>query len=307
MKVNANGLQIEVEDSATQEPAHLQRPVVLLVMGLGMQLIDWPDHFLQPLLYAGYRVIRFDNRDSGLSTSFDHLGKPNMPWTMMKYHMGVRLHPPYTLSDMAQDALGVLDALGIARAHVVGVSMGGMIAQRIALLAPGRVSSLTSIMSTSGAKGLPGPTAPALKAMMVRPRDKSEEAVVEYGLHLMRAIGSPAYPTPEHELRASVVQAYRRSLRPHGTLRQTVAVMADTERADMLSGIQCPTLVLHGRADPLVPFACGEDTARRIAGALLLGIDGMGHDLPPEPVRQMHAPLIPHLYFAQQRSAVAQP
>ena len=307
MKVSANGLQIEVEDSATHDPAHLHRPAVLLVMGLGMQLIAWPDFFVQPLVYAGYRVIRLDNRDSGLSTSFDHLGKPNMPWTMMKYHMGVRLHPPYTLSDMAQDALGVLDALSIARAHVVGVSMGGMIAQRIALLAPERVTSLTSIMSTSGAKGLPGPTAPALKAMMGRPRDKSEEAVVEYGLHLMRAIGSPAYPTPESELLASIRQAYRRSLRPHGTLRQTVAVMADSDRADLLSGIRCPTLVLHGRADPLVPFTCGEDTAQRIPGALLLGIDGMGHDLPPEPVRQMHAPLIPHLYFAQQRLAAATP
>lgn len=307
MNVFANGLQIEVEDSATLDPTHLQRPAVLLIMGLGMQLTSWPDHFVQPLLYAGYRVIRFDNRDSGLSTSFDQLGKPNMVWAMMKFQMGLGLHPPYSLSDMAMDSLGVLDALGIARAHVVGVSMGGMIAQRLAIAAPERVTSLTSIMSTSGAKGLPGPKPHAIKAMMSRPRDKTEEAVIEYGLHLLRSIGSPAFPTPEPEMRVSIQQAYRRSLRPHGTLRQTIAVMADTGRADLLSGIQCPTLVLHGREDPLVPFACGEDTARRIPGAVLLGIDGMGHDLPPEPVRQMHVPLIPHLYFAEQRIAGATP
>jgi len=303
MKVNANGLHIEVEDSAALDPSHLQRPVVLLIMGLGMQLISWPEHFVQPLLYAGYRVVRFDNRDSGLSTAFDHLGKPNMPWAMMKLHMGLALHPPYSLADMAHDSLGVLDALGIARAHVVGVSLGGMVAQRVAIAAPDRVSSLTSIMSTSGAKGLPGPAPQALKAMMSKPRDKSEDAVVEYGMQVLRTIGSPAYPTPDAEMRASIQQGYRRSLRPHGTLRQTLAVMADTERAALLSRIQCPTLVLHGRTDPLVPFACAEDTAQRIPGAVLLGIDGMGHDLPSEPVRQMHVPLIPHLYFAQQRLA----
>ena len=303
MKLNANGLQIEVEDSATLDPAHVQRPVVLLVMGLGMQLIAWPAYFVQPLVDAGYRVIRFDNRDSGLSSSFDPLGKPNMPWALMKFQLGLALHPPYTLTDMAQDAFGVLDALGIPRAHVVGVSMGGMIAQRMAIAAPARVASLTSIMSSSGAKGLPGPQPHAFKVMMSRPRNKTEDAVTEYGMALLHAIGSPGYPMPEAELRAQVQQAYRRSLRPHGVLRQTLAVMADTERADLLSRIQCPTLVMHGRADPLVPFACAEDTAQRIAGAVLLGIEGMGHDLPPEPVHQMLATLIPHLNFAQQRAA----
>ena len=303
MKVTANGLQIEVEDSATADPSHRQRPVVLLIMGLGMQLISWPDYFVQPLLYAGYRVIRFDNRDSGLSTALDHLGKPNMAWTMMKYQMGMALHPPYSLSDMAQDSLGVLDALGIASAHVVGVSMGGMIAQHLAIEAPQRVSSLTSIMSSSGAKGLPGPQPQALRIMMSRPRDKSEESITQYGLQLLTAIGSPAYPTPEAELRQQIVKAYRRSQQPHGTLRQTVAVMADSARAALLGRIQCPTLVVHGHADPLVPFVCGEDTARRIPHAVLVGIEGMGHDLPPEPVRQIHEALIPRLYMAQKHIA----
>ena len=307
MRLIANGLHIEVEDTAQAEPSHLQRPVVLPIMGLGMHLISWPEHFIQPLLYAGYRVVRFDSRDSGLSTTFDHLGKPNMAWTMMKYQMGMALHPPYTLSDMALDSLGVLDALGIASAHVVGVSMGGMIAQHIALAAPQRVTSLTSIMSSSGAKGLPGPHPEAIKVMMSRPRDKSEESIVQYGLHLLGVIGSPAYPTPEAELRQQIQLAYRRSQQPHGTLRQTVAVMADTGRAALLSRVHCPTLVVHGRADPLVPFVCGEDTARRIPGAVLLGIDGMGHDLPPEPVRQIHEALIPRLYMAQQHLDGATP
>jgi len=303
MKVSANGLQIEVADSAEADASHRQRPAVLLIMGLGMQLIAWPDYFVQPLLEAGYRVIRFDNRDCGLSSAFDMLGKPNMPWAMMKFQMGMQLHPPYSLEDMTQDAVGVLDALGVARAHVVGVSMGGMIAQRMAVAAPKRVLSLASIMSSSGAKGLPGPQPHAFKAMMSRPRNKTEDAVTEYGMVLLHAIGSPSYPMPEAELRAQVQQSYRRSLRPHGVLRQTLAVMADTGRVALLAGISCPTLVVHGRADPLVPFACGEDTARRIAGAVLMGIEGMGHDLPPEPVHQILSALIPHMHFAQQRAA----
>jgi pimeloyl-ACP methyl ester carboxylesterase len=204
---------------------------------------------------------------------------------------------------MAQDSLGVLDALGISSAHVVGVSMGGMIAQRLAIEAPQRVTSLTSIMSSSGAKGLPGPQPQAMRIMVSRPRDKSEESITQYGLQLLGAIGSPAYPTPEPELRQQIVQAYRRSQQPHGTLRQTVAVMADSARASLLGRIQCPTLVVHGHADPLVPFVCGEDTARRIPHAVLVGIEGMGHDLPPEPVRQIHEALIPRLYMAQKHIA----
>jgi pimeloyl-ACP methyl ester carboxylesterase len=303
MKVAANGLHFEVLDSAEADPSHLHRPPVLLVMGLGMQLIAWPSYFVQPLLDAGLRVICFDNRDCGLSDTFDTLGKPNMPWAMLRFQMGLALHPPYTLADMAQDSLGVLDALGLRRAHVVGISMGGMIAQRMAAAAPQRVISLASIMSSSGAKGLPGPQPHAMKAMMSRPRNKTEDAVTEYGIAFLRAVGSQAYPMPEADLRAQVQQSFRRSLRPHGVLRQTLAVMADTERAALLSHITCPTLVVHGRADPLVPFACGEDTASRIAGSVLLGIDGLGHDLPPEPVHRMLAALIPHIQFAQQRAA----
>jgi pimeloyl-ACP methyl ester carboxylesterase len=305
MKVQANGLQIEVEDSATAvaDPAHLQRPVVLLIMGLGMQLVAWPDDFVQALLAVGYRVVRFDNRDIGLSTAMDHLGKPKIPWTMVKLQLGLHPQPPYTLSAMADDAIGVLDALGIARAHVVGLSMGGMIAQRVAIGAPQRVLSLTSIMSSSGAKGLPGPTPRVFKAMMHQPAGTDEASVVQYFEDFFQVIGSPAFPMPVDEMRTRIRQAYRRSYRPVGTQRQMLAVVTDTDRAALLSRIACPTLVLHGRDDPLVPFANGEDTARRIPGAQLKGIDGMGHDLPAPGVQLLLQALIPHLQAAQLRTA----
>ena len=274
-------------------------------MGLGLQLIAWPEAFVQALLDAGYRGLRFDNRDIGLSTAMDQLGKPKMTLSMIRFQIGLEVHPPYTLSAMAADALGVLDALGIARAHVVGLSMGGMIAQRMAIAAPQRVLSLTSIMSSSGAKGLPGPTPHVLKTMMQRPRGQDEASVVQQTLQLFQAIASPAYPTQAEQLRQQISVAYRRSHRPVGTKRQMLAVMADTERAQLLTRITSPTLVLHGRADPLVPFACAEDTARRIPGAKLLGIDGMGHDLPAQVVQHVLAALQPHLLAAQLRTATS--
>jgi pimeloyl-ACP methyl ester carboxylesterase len=305
MKIQANGLQIEVEDSATAavDPAHPLRPVVLLIMGLGMQLVAWPDAFVQALLDAGYRVVRFDNRDIGLSTAMDHLGKPKIPWTMVKLQLGLQPQPPYPLSDMAADALGVLDALRIERAHVVGLSMGGMIAQRLAIAAPERVLSLASIMSSSGAKGLPGPTPAVFKAMMRKPGGHDEESVVKYFQDFFRVIASPAFPIPADEMGAQIRRAYRRGYHPVGTQRQMLAVVTDTGRAAQLSRINCPTLVLHGRADPLVPFACAEDTARRIPGAQLMGIEGMGHDLPAQGVQLLLQALIPHLQAAQLRTA----
>lgn len=289
-------MDIEVEDSAEgADAAHAKRPAVLLVMGLGMQLIAWPPYFVQPLVDAGYRVIRLDNRDIGLSSHLDHLGKPNLVLATLKLKLGLTPKAPYAVADMAADALGVLDALKIDKAHVVGVSMGGMIAQRIAIAAPGRVLSLTSIMSSSGARGLPSARPEVLKVLLGKPASNSPEAVVAHYLKLFRVIGSPAFPMPEAALRDRILAAAKRSFHPVGTLRQMLAIVADITRAAQLSRITSPTLVLHGKADPLVPFACGEDTARRITGAKLVGFEGMGHDLPPQPVAQMLAELIPHL------------
>jgi pimeloyl-ACP methyl ester carboxylesterase len=294
MKVRANGIEVEVEDTGT-DASQQGRPVVLLIMGLGMQLIAWPPAFIRGLVSAGYRVVRMDNRDVGLSQHFDQLGKPNLLWVGLKQKLGMRIQPPYSLTDMAQDAVGVLDALGIAQAHVVGISMGGMIAQRVAIAASDRVLSLTSIMSSSGARELPGPRPDVTRALLSRPAGRSEQAIADQSVRLFQLIGSPAFPLDEKTIRDGVLAAMRRSFHPVGTLRQMVAVIADSTRAAALSRIAQPTLVIHGRDDPLVPYACGVDTARRIGGARLVEIAGMGHDLPPAVVEQILAALVPHL------------
>ena len=294
MKIRANGIDIEIEDSANGKPVSASQPVVLLIMGLGMQLVAWPPQLVQGLVDAGFRVIRIDNRDIGLSQHFDHLGKPNLLLASLKFKLGLATKPPYTLTDMAQDAIGVLDTLKIKFAHVVGVSMGGMIAQRVAIAAPKRVLSLTSIMSSSGAPGLPQARPEVLRAMLKRPA-RNQAAALNHFVALFKVIGSPAYPVPEAEMRERIGMGLQRSFHPVGTLRQMLAIVADKGRAQDLASITCRTLVIHGKADPLVPLGNGEDTARRIPGARLLTIDGMGHDLPPEPVRQILEALTPHL------------
>ena len=291
MRIKANGIAIEVEDSGADERGE-QRPAVLLIMGLGMQLVAWPPQLVRALVDAGYRVVRHDNRDIGLSQHFDHLGVPNLLWTSLRHRLGLPIHNlPYSLQDMAADAIGVLDALGIGAAHVVGVSMGGMIAQRLALAAPDRVLSLTSIMSSSGARGLPQARLAVQRVLLSKPASAALQDVLAHYVHLYQTIGSPGFPLSEQEMRARILFGYQRSFHPVGSMRQMVAIVADDARAAALGGIRSPTLVLHGRDDPLVPFACGEDTARRIPGARLVGIDGMGHDLAPGVVER----LLPHM------------
>ncbi len=290
MKLRANGIDIEVEDTGPG-PEGAERPAVLLIMGLGMQLVAWPPGVVQQLVDTGYRVIRFDNRDIGLSQHFDHLGTPNIIWAGLRLRMGLQVVPPYTLHDMALDAIGVLDALGVQKAHVVGVSMGGMIAQRVALAAPERVQSLTSIMSSSGARGLPQADPSLMRLLFSRPANGSREAIIAHYLRLYKAIGSPGFPSDDAELRQRIALAVGRSYHPAGTQRQMLAIAADTTRAQELARIDKPTLVLHGQADPLVPFAHGQDTARRIPGAQFAGIEGMGHDLAAGVVDR----LLPHM------------
>ena len=294
MKLRANNIDIEVEDTGAGAPGET-RPTVLLIMGLGMQLVAWPPELVQALVAAGYRVVCHDNRDVGLSHRFEAHGKPKMIWQTLRYKLGLTPQSSYTLADMAADSLGVLDALGIDQAHVVGVSMGGMIAQRVALAAPSRVLSLTSIMSTSGAKRLPNPKPEVMRALLKRPANHRPEVVLEHYVNLFKIIGSPGFVTPDAELRATILKGAQRGFYPVGTMRQMLAIMADITRAAQLSRIHTPTLVIHGKADPLVPFACGEDTARRIPGATLLGIEGMGHDLPPGVVERLLPPLLKHL------------
>jgi pimeloyl-ACP methyl ester carboxylesterase len=297
VKVQANGISIEVEDTGA-DGAQAGRPAVVLIMGLGMQLIAWPPSLIQALHDAGFRVVRLDNRDIGLSQKLDHLGAPNLMWLSIRQRMGLPVHAPYQVKDMAADTLGVMDALGIARAHIVGLSMGGMIAQHVVLAAPQRVLSLTSIMSSSGARYLPGPKPHVMQALLSRPDGRSEQAIVDHFVRLFKIIGSPAFPVEDALLREHIIHATRRSFHPKGTVRQMAAIAADSRRADQLARIKSPTLVLHGKDDPLVPVACGHDTARRITGARLHVIEGMGHDLPPGVVERVMAPLLTHLQAA---------
>lgn len=292
MKIKANNIDIEIEDTHPGDTTG--RPVVLLIMGLGMQLIAWPPAMVQAIAEAGFRVVRLDNRDIGLSQHFDHLGRPHLLWEGLKFRLGWRIRPPYSMEDMAADTLGVLDALNIAKAHVVGVSMGGMVAQRLAVLAPSRLLSLSSIMSSSGARGLPEASPAVTRILLSRPAGKGVQATVDHTARLLKAIGSPGFPTPDADLREKVAAAARRSFHPQGVVRQMVAIAADGTRAAALARVTAPTLVVHGRADPLVPMACGEDTARRIPGARFESIEGMGHDLPPGVVERLLALLIPH-------------
>lgn len=292
MKVRANGLQIEVEDTGPGAPL----PPVLLIMGMGMQLTAWPQPLVDGLVRAGHRVVRFDNRDIGLSERLDHLGVPNLLWESMKFRFGMTVRAPYSLADMARDAFGVLDALGIRQAHVAGASMGGMIAQRMALAAPERVLTLTSIMSSSGARHLPGPQPRVLRVLMSRPRDRSEPVLLAHYVRLFQAIGSPGHPMPSEDLRLQIRRSMQRGgYRPQASARQMAAVAADAQRAAQLRDIRVPTLVVHGADDPLVPVACGQDTALRIPGARFVSIPGMGHDLPPGVVERILPVLLPHL------------
>lgn len=275
MRIQSNGVFIEVD---VQGPADGEP--VLLVMGLGMQLVAWPDELVADLVARGFRVIRFDNRDAGLSEGFERLGPPQMLGAMLRYTLRLSVPAPYRLRDMANDAIGVLDALGIRQAHVCGASMGGMIAQHLAIHHPTRVKSLTLVMTTSGARHLPQPSWKVRQAMMARPRSHDVADVVAHLEGLLHTIGSPAYRPDKQRQRQRLEASVRRAWRPHGTGRQLLAIVADGDRSAALAGIRLPTRVIHGAEDPLVPPAAATDLQRKIAGASLDLVPGMGHDLP---------------------------
>lgn len=246
---------------------------LLLIMGFAMSATAWGLQI--PALAQRYHVIAFDNRGVGRTTQPD---------------------AAYSVPQMAADAAALLDHLGIDSAHIVGVSMGGMIAQWVAIAAPQRVLSLTSIMSSSGARGLPEAKPAVLRALLSRPKGKEREHVIDHFFKVLRIIGSPGFPIEDDLLRERIATGTDRNYHPAGSLRQMMAIAADTPaRATELARISSPTLVLHGKADPLVPYGCGEDTARRIPGAKLVGIEGMGHDLAPGVVERILPPMIAHM------------
>lgn len=272
--VAANGIRVCYDELGTPSD-----PPVLLIMGLGSQMIFWRDDFCQLLVDRGRRVIRFDNRDVGQSSWFDEHGMPDILSIMGAVAGGQSVTVPYLLRDMAADSAGLLDALGIESAHVVGASMGGMIAQTLAIEAPARVRSLTSIMSTTGDTDLPPPRPEAL-AVLLSPPPSGREESIERTVTVFRTIGSPGFPYDEQEVRAVATEAFERGANPAGVARQLAAILASGSRSAALRALRMPALVVHGIDDPLVPFAGGQRTAEAIPGARTLFIEGMGHDLP---------------------------
>jgi len=270
----ANGIEIAYEalgDTAA-------RPM-LLIMGLGAQMVLWEDDFCRMLVERGHRVIRFDNRDVGRSTHFHDAGLPDIAAMMTAAFTGQPLSAPYTLSDMAKDCVGLLDALDIERADVVGASMGGMIAQALAIEHPRRVRTLTSIMSTTGNPALPPPNAEAI-AFLLSPMPMDREGSIEHAVKMFRVIGSPDFPFEEARIRRLATLQYERGIDAAGVLRQLSAIVASGSRTEKLRSVTAPTLVIHGKADPLVPLEGGAETAAAIPGARLEAVEGMGHDLP---------------------------
>ncbi|KJC45940.1 alpha/beta hydrolase [Bradyrhizobium sp. LTSP885] len=272
--IRANGIDIcyEIFGDANAEP-------LLLIMGLGAQMIHWDDDFCRQLAARGFRVVRFDNRDIGKSSHMSG-GKRLTPLELLKLRfLKIPVAAPYKLGDMAQDTVGLMDKLGIKSAHVVGASMGGMIAQEIAITFPERVRSLTSIMSTTGNPKVPPPTREATAVLMAPPPATKEEYFARYA-QTWKVLRNGSFPEDEALDPARARRTYERGLNPPGVGRQLRAILASGSRKARLRSVKAPTLVIHGTVDPLVNPEGGKDTAASIPGAKLVMIEGMGHALP---------------------------
>ena len=287
---DVNGLKIAYD---MRGPAGA--PAIVLIMGLGTQMIAWSDPFCDALAAGGYRVVRYDNRDIGLSTKFDRGRSVNIKWSFLKALLGLKVDAPYSLEDMAGDGVGLMNVLGLQDAHIVGASMGGMIAQIIAAKYPQRTRSLVSIMSSSGARDLPQATREARNVLLARrPDSREREKIIAQMMNVYRVIGSPGYPMSDEILRPRIEASIDRSYYPAGFGRQMLAILADGSRVDRLRTIKAPTLVIHGADDPLVPVECGRHTAASIPGAKLSIVPGMGHDLPPGLVETLSSLILDH-------------
>ena len=285
LRIGTHELAVALDGPSDGEP-------MLLIMGLGLQLSSWPPELVQGLADAGYRVIRYDHRDIGLSTPFDHLGRPRLAAAFWRHALHLPLHPPYQLADLADDAAALLQGLGLPAAQVVGISMGGMVAQHLARRHPQRVRGLNLWMSSPGGRDLPRPRADVMRLLLTRPGRQGQQA---YGERFFRTIGSPAYPTEPERLRERVAANLARSFRPQATARQMIAIAADGDRRPWLGELRRPVQVLHGLADPLLPVAHGRALAQALPQSELLELPGWGHDLPPA--------LVPELVRSVQRGA----
>lgn len=293
-RITANSIELEYDTHG--DPAN---EPMLLVMGLGAQMTLWPIEFVEALAARGFYVIRYDNRDIGLSQKFDGAKAPGMLRQIIFTRLGFPPRVPYTLSDMAADGIGLLDALGIGRAHVVGASMGGMIAQLMAVEHGDRLLSLTSIFSTTGDPRLPQADKAAIEPLTNPPDSLDEEVLVEHGIRISNAIGSPGYRPDPELLRQRVIENVRRSVYPEGLRRQVAAIIADGDRTERLRSVTTPTLVLHGEDDPLVKVEGGRATAEAIPGARLKTYPGWGHDLPLELVDTLADEIAAHARAAR--------
>jgi pimeloyl-ACP methyl ester carboxylesterase len=284
-------------DIAYQRLGKPDAPVVLLIMGIAGQSIAWPDAFCHALVNRGLQVIRFDNRDVGLSTHLTEAPPPDLPAVLA----GDLSSVSYTLSDMAADSVGLLDMLGFRKAHAVGASMGGAIAQTMAIEHPDRVRSLTSMMSTTGNMSVGQPSLDVLREVFAGPRAVTRDEVIQQRLRALRAVGSPGYPADEEEVAAGAGRAYDRSYDPTGVARQAIASVASGDRTERLRHLEVPTLVIHGLADRMCDVSGGRATAEAIPGAELVLIEGMGHDLPPGLRSQLAARIAEFVWGAEGR------
>lgn len=279
-QAQANGIEIEYETFGSSQA----RPL-LLTMGLGGQMILWDEEFCEALAERGHYVVRYDNRDVGLSTKFEDAGEPDLMSMML--NPDAAPEPAYTLDDMAADGVALLDALEIDSAHVCGASMGGMIVQTMALQHRDRLRSMTSIMSTTGNKDLPAAD-PSVSARLVMEAPRNREEAIERAVETFKVIGSPGFDFDEASVRDKAARGYDRCFLPAGQARQLAAILAQPNRGPELQQLDLPCLVIHGKADPLVPVEGGKDTASAIPGAELWLVEGMGHDMP----KAIHADLV---------------
>ncbi|WP_312932549.1 alpha/beta hydrolase [Pseudomonas sp.] len=273
-------------------------PALLLVMGLGGQLIDWPDEVVEALCLQGFRVIRYDNRDAGLTRWRQPPASPGLTLGLLRFKLGLTVSAPYSLTDMADDGLGLMNQLGIERFHVLGVSMGGMIAQHLAAQAPQRVRSLTLVMTSSGATGLPAPSA-ALVQLFARPRASNREDALQQQADLLAALGSPQVSDDRAELLRQAATAYDRAYQPEGGRRQILAILAEPSRVPLLDRLRVPALVVHGTADPLLPVMHGVHLAAHLRGSQLRLIPGLGHRFQAPFKAALLGAILPYLHTQQ--------
>ena len=289
--IDANGISLHYQSMGREDD-----PTIMLVMGLGVQMILWPDAFCQMLVDRGFRVVRFDNRDAGMSTQLNDLRAPNIAVEYVRFMLGMSVRAPYSIDDMATDTAALMGALGLAHVHLVGASMGGMIAQNLAASLPSRVASLTSIMSTTGRRSLPKAKWRTMRALLSRPAKPGDiEGAIRRMMFIVNAISSRTYPPDQVKLRKICEQHVLRGNNPLGGARQIAAIAASDDRTRIVRQIKVPTLVIHGDEDYLIPYPAGLETARAIreggGSATSVIVEGMGHDL-PEPLWPRLAALI---------------